>query len=207
MERLVLGEELDLHARHVHAGRALALAPLARDAQVERFAHRLVARFRSAELVGERQAQRVGAPAREIALRSRRAIARAHGPGVELAAMAVVVAHLHRAGQAAPGAPVEGGGGRCGAIVRPVAEERTVVLARRIHDLAGVHVAARIEPRLDLGQRRGEARPEERRDPLRAHQAVAAAVLARVGALASGAPARQPPRRSRACVSHRRPSC
>jgi hypothetical protein len=66
-------------------------------------------------------------------------------------------------------------------VTRRVAEERALVLARRIHDLAGIHQPLRIEPRLDLGQARGQARTEEGLDPLGAHQAVA--MLAGVGAL------------------------
>src|SRR2546426_3934309 len=48
------------------------------------------------ELAGERKAQRVGAPAREVPLVARRAERRAHRSGVELAAVPVVVAHLDR---------------------------------------------------------------------------------------------------------------
>ena len=53
------------------------------------------------ELARQRQAQRVGAAAREVLLVARDAVARAHRAGVELAAVAVVVAHLHRLGEAA----------------------------------------------------------------------------------------------------------
>src|SRR5438067_11400016 len=82
--RVVMGEKLDLHARHVHTGRAFALAALARDAEIERRLDRLVAL--GAELARQREAQRVGAAAREVDLLARRAIRRAHRPGVELAA-------------------------------------------------------------------------------------------------------------------------
>ena len=54
-----------------------------------------------AELARQREAQRVGAPARRMLLVARDAIARAHRAGVELAAMAVVVAHLDGLGEAA----------------------------------------------------------------------------------------------------------
>jgi hypothetical protein len=53
------------------------------------------------ELARQRQAQRVGAAARQVLLVARDAVARAHGAGVELAAVAVVVAHLHGLGEAA----------------------------------------------------------------------------------------------------------
>ena len=69
---VVLREELDLHTRHVDAGRAFALAALARHAKIEGFLHRLVA-F-GAELSGKREAQGVGAPAGEMDLVVRRAV-------------------------------------------------------------------------------------------------------------------------------------
>jgi hypothetical protein len=101
--RLAPRRRLDLHPRHVDAGRAVALAALAADAQVQRLLHR-VARSGShvaPELARERQAQRVGAAARQVLLVARDAKARAHRAGVELAAVAVVVAHLDRLGEAA----------------------------------------------------------------------------------------------------------
>ena len=98
---LVVGEELDLHARHVDAGRTFALAALARHAQIHRVAHRAAGEGIVAELAGEREAQRVGAAARQVPLVAGDAKARAHRAGVELAAMAVVVAHLGGLGEAA----------------------------------------------------------------------------------------------------------
>jgi hypothetical protein len=178
---LVLRGELDLHARHVDARRALALATLAGDAQLERFAHRFAREVLALDLAGEREPQGVGAPAREVALGARGAIARAHGAGVELAAVAIVVAHLDGAGEPAPLAPVERRRRGLRRVAGAIAEERAVVLARRVHDLARVHQALRVEPALDLREARREARPEERRDPFGAHQAVA--VLARIAAL------------------------
>src|SRR2546426_8259255 len=95
--------------------------------------------------------------------------------------MPVVVAHLHRFVVSAPLAPVEGRGWYVRPIARPEAKQRLVVHARGADDLSRVHQAARVEPGLDLAQARCEARAEERRDPLRAHQAIA--MLARVRAL------------------------
>src|SRR3954470_22447385 len=171
-------EELDLHARHVDPRRTFALAALAGDAQIERCLDRLVTL--RAELSGEREAQRVGAPARQVDLVARRAIRRAHGPGVELAAVAVVVAHLDGLVETAPLAPVENGARHLAAVTRLVAKERCIVPARRVGDLPRIHRPARTEPRLDLGEGPGEARAEEWRDPLGAHQPIA--VLARIGA-------------------------
>ena len=53
------------------------------------------------ELAGEREPQRVGAAARHVALVARHAVRRAHRAGVELAAVAVVVAHLDGGGETA----------------------------------------------------------------------------------------------------------
>src|SRR5438445_13721819 len=95
--------------------------------------------------------------------------------------MTVVAAHLDRLVLPAPLAPVENRGRH----IRPIAgletKQRAVVHARRADDLSRVHQAARVEPGLDLAQTGRQARAEERRDPLRANQAVA--VLARVRAL------------------------
>jgi len=62
----IAGEELDLHARHVDAGRALALAGLARDAQIQRAFDRFFPLI--AQLTRKRQAKRVGAAARQMNL-------------------------------------------------------------------------------------------------------------------------------------------
>ena len=98
---------LELHLRHVDAGRALAAAAFAADAEVERVTHRVAGQGFDAgagiELTRERETQRVGAAARQVLLVARRAVARAHRAGVELAAVAVVVAHLDRLGEAAAG--------------------------------------------------------------------------------------------------------
>jgi hypothetical protein len=113
----VLRQELDLHARHVDAGRAFALAALARHAQVQRLLDGI-----EFELAREREAQRVRAPAREVRLVQRRAVGGTHGAGVELAAVAVVVAHLGGLVVAAPFAPVQMGLQRNGSVTRCVAE-------------------------------------------------------------------------------------
>ena len=63
--------------------------------------HRVAGQRVGAELARQRQPQRVGAAARQVLLVARDAVARAHRAGVELAAVAVVVAHLDRLGQAA----------------------------------------------------------------------------------------------------------
>ena len=59
------------------------------------------------ELSRQREAQRVGAAARDVLLVEGGAVGRAHHARIGLAAGAVVVAHLDRAGEAAPLRPVE----------------------------------------------------------------------------------------------------
>src|SRR5262249_58801378 len=90
------------------------------------------------ELSGQRQAQRVRASTRQVLLLARGAVRGAHRAGVELAAMPVVVAHLHRFIESAPLAPVERSGDTNGPVARLVAEDRAVVLLRGPHDLAGI---------------------------------------------------------------------
>ena len=137
----VVVQELDLHLRHVDAGRAFALAALARDAQRHRLAHRVGGQRVGAELARQRQAQRVGAAARQMLLVAGRAVGRAHHAGIGFAAGAVVVAHLGGAGEAAPFRPVERGLERQLRVARLEAEQAAVVHLRRPDDLAGVEQA------------------------------------------------------------------
>jgi hypothetical protein len=205
--RLVVGEELDLHPRHVDTGRAFALAALAADAEIHRLVHRLAGECVWAELAGQGETQGVGAAAGQVLLVACHAIARAHGAGIELAAMAVVVAHLDGFGEAAgyvaaaagrrdrfrdrvvlhvPGRPVElrlqGDD-----LVRPrgarrrEAEQRAIVHVRRIDDLAGVEQTDRIELLFDGAQSFGDSRAELPGDPFAAAEAVA--MFAAIGAL------------------------
>ena len=92
---------LDLHLRHVDAGRTFAPAGLAGDAQLQRL--RNVARGQRVlvELAGEGEPKRIGSATNKMLLVARRPIARTHRAGVELTAMAVVVAHLDGAHEAA----------------------------------------------------------------------------------------------------------
>ena len=104
---------LDLHPRHVDAGRAFAPAGLAGDAELQRLRHLVGGERVGPELAGDGEAQRVGAAARDVALVAGDAIARAHHAARERAAGAVVVAHLDRAletaARAGIGRPVEMG--------------------------------------------------------------------------------------------------
>src|SRR5258708_39886121 len=100
----------------------------------------------------------------------RDAVGRVNSAGVELAAVAVVVAHLDRLVEAAPLIPTQRGLGYAGRIAGLEAEQRGVVHAARIDDLAGTHQTARVEPRFDLAERGREARTKKRRDPVGTRQ-------------------------------------
>ena len=120
---------------------------------------------------------------------ARHAVGRAHGAGIELAAVAVVVAHLdgrRETAAAVLGAdlvlrPVEPRvqGGRLVVGFEP--EQAAVVHLRRGDDLAGIHEALRIERLLDLAEGARQPRAVHGLDPFGAHETVA--VLAGVRAL------------------------
>ncbi len=179
---MVVMQELDLHRRHVDAGRAFALAALAGDAQRQRVVE-LARRERARpELARQREAQRVRSTARHVPLVARHAVRRAHRARIELAAMAVVVAHLHRGGEAAAAVlgadfvlgPVEPRGERRRAVVGLETEQRlrsSIFVAATI--LPGFIEPLRIERALDLGERSSQARAVDRLDPLGAHEPVA----------------------------------
>ncbi len=131
-----------------------ACSPCSDDAQVQG----LLASPRSqaalrAELAGEREPQRVGAAARQVLLVARHAVARAHGAGVELAAVAVVVAHLDGLRQAAAR-----GRRRCRARVS------ASVTGSRI-DVPGRPVEHRLDPMRLGAYRRGARSGTARRRP------------------------------------------
>ena len=93
---LVVGEELGLQRRHVDAQRALALARLALEAEVEDLVQALVAHRGLRVRRGQRLDERVGAPAGGVLL-----LARGHVGG----------AHHARAGLAAGADPLAAVGG------------------------------------------------------------------------------------------------
>ena len=107
----------------------------------------------------------------------RRAVGRAHHAALELAAGAVVVAHLDRALETAAGTrigrPVQHGFQRVDAIFRPIAKQRPVVHFGRIDDLAGIEDVVRVEALLDLPEVGNDARAEHRFMEFGADQAVA----------------------------------
>src|ERR1022692_772023 len=196
------GKMLDLQLGHIDAGRALAPAPLARYAKIERVAHRVAGKILLPELARKRKTQRVGPSSRRVLLVARDAKARAHRSGVELAAMSVVVAHLDRVDETMrrvcprawltsmacqrvapdiPRRPIQRGFESRALIPRTEAKQRRIVHPRRRDDLAGIHAVARIEQRLDLSECGVEPRPELPRHPFAATKAVS--MLAGVSAL------------------------
>ncbi len=205
--RPVMGEELNLHPGHVDTGRTLAPAALAAYAQIHRGAHGLRGKAAGPKLAGQREPERIGAAPRDVLLRARDAVARTHRAGIELAAVAVAVAHLDGLGEAlrvvttgarcrrrradrivlhVPGRPVEQRLERLGAIGTGcrrwrVPEQRRIVHARGIDDPSGVEQADRIELLLDGAESLVDCGPELPGDPFAAAQSVA--VLAAEGAL------------------------
>src|ERR1700679_2246450 len=110
MPRLVVGGEFNFHSCHVTPRRTFAPAAFAADTKIHRPVGFLAREGILSELPGQSQAQRGGASAGEMLLIAHRAKARAHGAGIELPTMAVVVAHLDGFGET-PG-PVAPGAGR-----------------------------------------------------------------------------------------------
>src|SRR5688500_16069084 len=96
-----LMQKLDLHGSHVDARRTFALAAFARDAQVERLVELARAERVRSKLSGESEPQRIRAAARDVLLVACHAVRRAHRARIELATMAVVVAHLYGRREAA----------------------------------------------------------------------------------------------------------
>ncbi|KNX42615.1 hypothetical protein ROTO_09170 [Roseovarius tolerans] len=170
-------EHLGLHFGHVHAGGAFALAGLAADAQLHRLGH-LVGKERVlAQSARQRKPQCVGAAPRHVALIAGHAVAGTHRAARQLAAGAVVVAHLDRAlkatALAGPGGPVVPRLEIGEIIARRIAHQAAVIHFRRMHDLAGIEAGVGIERRLDLFEGAQDARAEHRAVKLGAHDTVA----------------------------------
>ncbi len=87
-------KNLDLHARHVYAGRAFTAARFAGNAELQRFGHFVGRQRIGAELTRYRETQRVRAASRHVALIAGHAIGGTHRAAGKLPAFAVVVAHL-----------------------------------------------------------------------------------------------------------------
>src|SRR6185312_4376406 len=161
----------------VDAGRAFAAARLAGNAKLQRLHHLAGGESVWPELAGDREAERIRAAARDVALVMGRAIARAHHAADFLAAGAVVVAHLDGALKPAArsgiSGPVEHGFQFRHPIIRAVAEFLAVIEFRRAHDLAGIVKAVRIELVLHLLKGAYEFRAKHELMEFRANDAVA----------------------------------
>ena len=196
---LVLVGGLDLHAGHVHTRGAIAFAAFARDAQVERIAHRIAGQCIRAQLAAQGQTQGVGATACEVLFVTGDAVAGAHGARIKFSAVAVVVAHVDRFGQAAgwvatapgfahftsagvglniPGAPIQGSVDVDDRMARVVPHQGGVVHARWVDHALGAQQTNRVHFSFDLGKGLGDAGAKLPRDPLSPAQAIA--VLAAV---------------------------
>ena len=158
------GQHLDLHPRHVDAGRTFAATGLARHAQFQRLGHFVGGEGIGTELTGDGQPQGVGPAARHVLFLARDAITRTHGPALQFAAGAIVVAHLDRALKTATGAgicgPVERGRHRLAVIARRIAQQGAVVELRRTHHLTRIEQIVRIEAILHLLERAHQFRTE-----------------------------------------------
>ena len=95
--------KFDLHLCHVDTGRALAPTGLARNTQAHGLRHALRGHRVITQVTVEGLAQRVGATTGEMLLITGDPETRAHGAGIELSAMAIVVAHLDRFGESERG--------------------------------------------------------------------------------------------------------
>ncbi len=179
------GQHLDLHARHVHAGGAFALAGLARDTQGHGVGHGVRAEGVRSQLSRQGQAQAVGPAARDMLLVAGGAVGGAHGPARAFAAGAIVIALLDSALQTADCArivgPVQHRLEVFHRIVGGIAEQVALIEIGRAHDLAGIEIAGGIEQVFHLLEGALQARAEHGLVELAAHDAVA--VLARVRAL------------------------
>ena len=195
------GAGFDLDLRHIDAGRTIALAALARDTQVERFLDFRARQTVTPQLAGKGQPQCIGAAARYMHFVLRDAVARAHRTGIELAAVAIVIAHLDCLGEATgvvpararfafgagqwlardvPGRPIQSRGQRHLAVFRAEAEIAYIVHLGGIDDLVRVETIVGIEQVLDVLERLIEPRAVLPRHPFATAQAIA--MLARIRA-------------------------
>ena len=185
---------LDLDARHVNAGRAIALAPLAGNAQIQGLTDVLACEASLAKLPGQRQPQGVRTSARHVLFVAGYTVTGAHRASVKLATMAVVVAHLDCLGEPfgriatrarrrlvagerialhVPGRPVHHRLDRNDPVIRLVSEIARVVHARRLNDFVRIEPVVGIEQRLDLCERLVQARAVLPGHPLAPAQTIA----------------------------------
>ncbi len=182
-----LVQGLGLERGHVHRERALALARLAHQAQVEHLVEAFVAERGARVGLGERLDQGVRPAAGGVLLAAGGHVRRAHHADVVLAAQPDVHAAV-------------GGAAHARAARRPTTVRSSIVVQRPggrqrrfpqvvghrrgVDDLAGVHPVVRVEDRLDAAHRLVELVAEQVPVELAAGQAVA--VLGGVGAAELG---------------------
>src|ERR1700674_391294 len=145
MALVPLVEELDLHTRHVDAGRALPPATLAADAKVHDVLHVVGDQSSGPELPGERETKTIGPAACQILFIACREVTRTHHTGVRLTAGPIVVAHLDGPEEVAPIRPIESGVDGHARVLRLVAEQPPIVHARGPYDPARIEEAGRVE--------------------------------------------------------------
>ena len=175
MLAIVLVQKLGLEPGHIDIGRALALARLAFETEVEHLVHVGIGESLKAELAGDRQPKQVGAAPGAIFLVAGCLERGAHRPFALLAAGTDTCAQFGGRQQAAIGAEVErrlhGRRDIAGSIAQ-VRRQR-----RRIDDLAGVEQVVGVNRLLQLSERLVEHASIHLLLKRAAHQAVA--VLAR----------------------------
>ena len=169
-----MGHELGLVGGDVHLDRAVVLAALAGDAQIQGLENGIAAPQIRQRLALEHLPQQPCPPARGVALLVRGLERRAHRPARLAAALAHADAPRHRPGQRTAVVGEAEDRLRIGQRER---RPQVRVQGQRIDDLARVHAPLRIPDRLELPEGRDQLRPEHARQQLRPGLAIA--VLAR----------------------------
>ena len=145
---VVGGQRLGFQRRHVHAERALALAGLALQAQVENAVQPVAAQCCARVRHGQRVQQGVRAAPGRVFFLAGGHVRRAHDAGRRLAAQPDVHAAVGGAAHPAGGVEAEPGGERRRGRLCRIAQ---VVRHRgRVHDLPRVHPVLRVEEPLGL---------------------------------------------------------
>ena len=174
---VVVGHEFGFVGGDVHLDRAVALAALAGDAQVEGLEDVVVAPQVRQRLALEHLPQKAGPAPGGVAFLVRGLERRAHRPAGLAPALADADAARHRLRDRAAvvGQPED----RLG-VAQLHGRTQVRVEGHRVHDLARVHAPARIPDRLELAERPDQLQAEHPGQQLRPSLPVA--VLARKGA-------------------------
>ena len=131
-------QELDLHARHVDAGRTLAPAAFAADAQIQHVVHALRRQRIASELPGQCVSRNALARPRVTSCSSCVAMNDGHITSAFLR-HAPLLLHISTAPENPPQSDQSSAvSSLIGCVARRIAKERTIVHQRRAHDLAGI---------------------------------------------------------------------